>query len=72
MEAADAVFVGDSWEPDVRGPRRLGMTAVHVWRAQERVGQTPPPLQPGDHRVGDLTGVLDVVGLVTPGLSSGG
>ena len=34
-----AVFVGDSWEPDVRGPRRLGMTAVHVWRAEERDGQ---------------------------------
>ena len=34
-----AVFVGDSWEPDVRGPRRLGMTAVHVWRADERDGQ---------------------------------
>lgn len=63
VDAADAVFVGDSWEPDVRGPRRLGMTAVHVWRAEERPGQSPPPLQPGDHRVGDLIGVLDLLGL---------
>ncbi len=52
------VFVGDSWEPDVRGPRREGMTAVHVWRPDERVGQEAPPLEPGDHRISDLTGVV--------------
>jgi FMN phosphatase YigB (HAD superfamily) len=57
------VFVGDSWEPDVRGPRRVGMTAVHVWRADERVGQEPPPLEPGDHRVDELRGVLPIVGV---------
>jgi putative hydrolase of the HAD superfamily len=61
VDSAEAVFVGDSWEPDVRGPRRLGMTAVHVWRAEERRGLVPPALQVGDHRVGDLTGVLDIV-----------
>ena len=61
VDPADVVFVGDSWEPDVRGPRRLGMTAVHVWREEERQGMDAPPLQPGDHRVGDLTGVLDIV-----------
>jgi putative hydrolase of the HAD superfamily len=61
VDSAEVVFVGDSWEPDVRGPRRLGMTAVHVWRAQERQGLHPPALQVGDHRVGDLTGVLDIV-----------
>ena len=38
VEPAEVVFVGDSWEPDVRGPRRLGMTAVHVWREEERRG----------------------------------
>jgi putative hydrolase of the HAD superfamily len=59
----DMMFVGDSWEPDVRGPRRLGMSAVHVWRADERGDQTAPVLEPGDHRVGELTGVLDVLGL---------
>ncbi len=62
VDAADVVFVGDSWEPDVRGPRQLGMTAVHVWRVEDRSGQQPPALQPGDHRVGDLTGVLEIVG----------
>jgi putative hydrolase of the HAD superfamily len=60
---ADVVFVGDSWEPDVRGPRRLGMTAVHVWREAERQGFDAPELEPGDRRVGDLSGVLEVVGL---------
>ncbi len=57
------VFVGDSWEPDVRGPRRLGMTAVHVWRAEDRNGQDAPMLEPGDHRVPDLTGVLRIAGV---------
>ncbi len=57
------VFVGDSWEPDVRGPRRMGMTAVHVWREEERTGQRAPPLQPGDHRVSELSGVLAILGV---------
>ena len=58
------LFVGDSWEPDVRGPRRLGMTAVHVWRAEERSGLVAPVLEPGDHRVAELTGVLPIAGVV--------
>jgi len=69
VDAEEIVFVGDSWEPDVRGPRRMGMTAVHVWREEERGGLRPPALEAGDHRVGDLTGVLEVIdglGLVTP------
>ncbi len=61
VDAGEVVFVGDSWEPDVRGPRRLGMTAVHVWREDERRGMDPPALEPGDSRVGDLTGVLEIV-----------
>jgi putative hydrolase of the HAD superfamily len=61
VDMAEVVFVGDSWEPDVRGPRRVGMTAVHVWRVEERGGLLPPELEPGDHRVGDLTGVVDIV-----------
>ena len=63
VEAAEVVFVGDSWEPDVRGPRRVGMTAVHIWREEERRGQGPPALEPGQtaHRVSDLTGVVDII-----------
>ena len=40
-----------------------GMTAVHVWRAEERREQCAPALEPGDHRVGELTGVLELLGL---------
>jgi putative hydrolase of the HAD superfamily len=61
VDREDVVFVGDSWEPDVRGPRRAGMAAVHVWREEERGRLRPPPLEPGDHRVGDLTGVVEIV-----------
>lgn len=63
IDPTRTVFVGDSWEPDVRGPRRLGMTAVHVWRTEERDGSEPPPLEPGDHRVAELTGVLPIAGV---------
>jgi putative hydrolase of the HAD superfamily len=59
----EVVFVGDSWEPDVRGPRREGMAAVHVWRATERQGLDAPELEEGDRRVGDLSAVLEIVGL---------
>jgi putative hydrolase of the HAD superfamily len=64
VHPSEALFVGDSWEPDVRGPRRAGMGAVHVWRQEERNGLSAPPLQPGDLRVGELSGVLEVLGLV--------
>jgi len=63
VDPRQVLFVGDSWEPDVRGPRRHGMAAVHVWRAEERRGQCAPALEPGDHRVGELTGVLELLGL---------
>ena len=63
VEPSQAIFVGDSWEPDVRGPRRIGMTAVHVWREDERAGQFAPALEPGDHRVGALTDVLPIAGV---------
>jgi len=63
VDPADVIFVGDSWEPDVRGPRRMGMTAVHVWREEDRPGTVPPALEPGDHRVETLDGVLALLGL---------
>ncbi len=65
VDPRDVLFVGDSWEPDVRGPRRVGMTAVHLWREDERPGQRPPALEPGDHRVSDLTDVLAVLEAVS-------
>ena len=53
----------------MRGPRRLGMAAVQVWRADERAGQVAPVLEPGDHRVAELTGVLPIVGGVGAAVS---
>jgi len=63
IDPTRVLFVGDSWEPDVRGPRRLGMTSVHLWRAEERAGQGAPVLEPGDHRVAELSGVLPIAGV---------
>lgn len=59
----EVVFVGDSWAPDVEGPRRAGMKAVHVWRQDERSGQSPPELEEGDHRIEDLSGLLGIFGI---------
>jgi len=62
VDASHAVFVGDSFGPDVEGPLRIGMpTAVHVHRANEDPPRPAPPLREGAVRVSDLRGVLDVV-----------
>jgi putative hydrolase of the HAD superfamily len=58
---SEVLFVGDSWEPDVRGPRRLGMTVAHVWRSDERAGVEAPALEEGDHRIASLREVLEIV-----------
>jgi putative hydrolase of the HAD superfamily len=57
----EAVFVGDSWHPDVEGPLAAGLRPIHVWRPEERDGEVPPPLVDGVVRVADLRGVLDLV-----------
>jgi putative hydrolase of the HAD superfamily len=58
-----ALFVGDSWGPDVEGPLAVGLRPVHVWREGEphTVGSVPPPLEGPVRRVADLRGVLDLV-----------
>jgi len=61
VDPRDVVFVGDSWDPDVRGPKEAGMSAVHVWRADERTGQMPPEQAAGDVRIGTLSELLDVL-----------
>ncbi|MFN2608970.1 MAG: HAD family hydrolase [Acidimicrobiales bacterium] len=59
---ADAVFVGDTWYPDVEGSLAAGMRPVHVWRrGDDHVMAPPPPLPDGVARVDDLWGVLDLV-----------
>ena len=61
VEPGDAVFVGDTWYPDVEGALAAGLRPVHVWREAEAVDPDPPPLPPGVRRVGDLSGVLEVI-----------
>jgi putative hydrolase of the HAD superfamily len=63
VEPDQVLFVGDSWSPDVVGPTAAGMAAVHVWRPEERVGQTPPTLEPGHVRITRLDELLEVVAL---------
>jgi putative hydrolase of the HAD superfamily len=57
VAASEAVFVGDSWEPDVLGPIGVGMRSVHVWRSART--DEPPPMTPGMTRVSDLRPLLD-------------
>jgi putative hydrolase of the HAD superfamily len=62
VAAADAVFVGDSFGPDVEGPLGVGMgAAIHVYRDGEEPPRPAPPLPVGAARVADLRGVLDLV-----------
>ncbi len=63
VHVTDIVFVGDSWRPDVEGPLELGMTAVHVWRESERVGQRPPAMLEGAKRIGNLSELLPLLTL---------
>ena len=63
VDPADAVFVGDTWGPDVEGPRAVGMTPVYL----QRDGHWPDSGVPADlARTGvavapDLTRVADQV-----------
>jgi putative hydrolase of the HAD superfamily len=57
VPAAEAIFVGDSWEPDVLGPINAGMRTVHVWR--DGGTEEPPALVPGACRVDDLRPLLE-------------
>jgi putative hydrolase of the HAD superfamily len=63
VEPADCAFVGDTWGPDVAGPRSMGMTALYL----SRDGHWPDPTVPEDAEhegvpiIRDLRGVLDHV-----------
>jgi putative hydrolase of the HAD superfamily len=63
VEPTDCAFVGDTWGPDVAGPRSMGMTALYL----SRDGHWPDPTVPEDAEhegvpiIRDLRGVLDHV-----------
>ena len=40
---ADALFVGDTWVPDVEGPLATGLHPVHLWRKHEPGNRGRPP-----------------------------
>jgi putative hydrolase of the HAD superfamily len=63
VEMGEVVFVGDSWAPDVEGPHQSGMTAVHLWRDEERPGQREPELPTGVHRIASLTDLIALLKL---------
>lgn len=53
-----ALFVGDSWEPDVTGPLSFGLRALHVVREPS---DDLPDLPPGAHRADELTAVVTLL-----------
>lgn len=55
VEAADALFVGDSLGPDVSGPRACGIPAAHLVRDDRHDG----PLPEGAFRVSTLLALTD-------------
>jgi putative hydrolase of the HAD superfamily len=64
VRAEDALFVGDTWGPDVEGPRALGMTAVYLERDGHWPDTTAPPATALDAdlvlRARDLTALLEL------------
>jgi putative hydrolase of the HAD superfamily len=61
-DPAHTLFVGDTWGPDVVGPRAAGMTPLYLLRD----GHWPDPTAPADPTADalcatDLTAVLDLV-----------
>jgi putative hydrolase of the HAD superfamily len=66
----EAIFVSDSWEPDVLGPIGAGMRSVHVDRARGESAGSLPPLVAGATRVSDLGRLLDA-GILEGGSEAG-
>lgn len=63
IEAPDVVFVGDSWGPDIAGPREFGMMPVYISRDDHWPDPTVPddPEGQGVPVIRDLRGVLEEV-----------
>jgi HAD superfamily hydrolase (TIGR01509 family) len=59
LPAADVLFVGDTWGPDVAGPLEVGLRPLYVNRAGHWPDGTAPPDAGGVAVAADLTGILD-------------
>jgi putative hydrolase of the HAD superfamily len=58
----DVVFVGDTWGPDVEGPRAMEMCAIYLERDGHWPDTTvPSPPVPDVARIRDLTGLLELL-----------
>jgi putative hydrolase of the HAD superfamily len=55
VPAGEAIFVGDSWEPDVTGPLDFGITPVHIDRDRSA---SAPDLIAGSFRIHSLDQLL--------------
>lgn len=60
LEAAEILFVGDTWGPDVAGPLAAGMTPAYL----ERVGHWADPTVPLDASSAAVTRLRDLRGLL--------
>ncbi|MFJ4683981.1 HAD family hydrolase [Streptomyces sp. NPDC088789] len=63
LPPGQVLFVGDMWEPDVRGPLAAGMSAAHLCRADPAVRGSRPPLPAGAARIRSLTELGELPGL---------
>ena len=59
VPAADVLFVGDTWGPDVVGPLEVGFRPLYLRRPGHWPDATAPPTQDGVAVAPDLTGILD-------------
>jgi putative hydrolase of the HAD superfamily len=64
LEPSDVLFVGDTWGPDVEGPRAAGMTPAYLERPGHWADATVPAtaVDDGVTRLHDLRGVLALAG----------
>jgi putative hydrolase of the HAD superfamily len=62
VEPCEALFVGDTWGPDVAGPLAAGMQPVYVRRGHREPDTTAPDgaADPEVPRLEDLCGLLDL------------
>jgi putative hydrolase of the HAD superfamily len=72
VTAAETLFVGDSFHPDVTGPLSIGMRAAHVWREPPDSARRPPALPAAAGRVRSVRELLGWPLLATAAAETGG